>query len=186
MTAPTTEAHTPKKITLQLLREFTGTLFVRNETLNTITHNTLDKSQPPFILGAKGSDDSVQVLPKWVAEAPGFQRVWLRKLVTISDDPEMENEIVFQAEKRTLAQAASVNQTQAVIEQPSSARTMVEAQCLISGERVFMTEKDVKEQKPPLAERFQSRAHEFVPTEVSDGANGGKLVWSHPSGPITE
>lgn len=184
MTAPA--KHEPKKITLQLLREFTGTLFVRNETPNTITHNTLDKSQPPFILGAKGSDDSVQVLPKWVAEAPGFQRVWLRKLVTISDDPEMENEIVFQAEKRTLAQAASVNQTQAVIQESASARSMVEEKCLISGERIFMTEADVKNQIPPLAERFKHRAHEFVPTEVPDGTNGGKLVWSHPSGPVEE
>lgn len=171
-----------RTLKLKDLREMDETLFVRNEGPTALTCNSLDKSRPPFILGPKGSDDSVQVLPKAVANEPGFQRAWMRGIVTISDDANLENELILQAEQRVVNQAQAVAGLGATIEQPASARTMVPGKCLVSGETVFQTEKEVKEQVPPLAERFKDQTSEWIPTEtMKDGQV--VMVWTNPQRP---
>ena len=170
-----TDTATPRKITMGDLRNSDATFYVRNDSPKTLTCN--EGKDIRFILGPKGADDSVQILPPAVALQPGFQRAWLRGDVTISDDPEMQNEILFQAERRSLADIARANEVQAVVEPSSASKSMVERLCLVSGERVFLTEQEVKDLVPPLAERFKDQAHLWIPTEVPGKDGEIETVW---------
>ncbi len=88
VTAPTTQ-----RKSLRELRESTGTLFAKNNTRKRITCNT---EQVSFELDPQGMDNYIQIVPKECLNVPGFQRLWMRGAVSISDDEEMENEIILQ------------------------------------------------------------------------------------------
>ena len=83
---------TQDRKSLRELRESTGTLFAKNNTATKITCNTEEVS---FELEPAGYDDSIRIVPKECLNVPGFQRLWMRRAVTISDDEEMENEITL-------------------------------------------------------------------------------------------
>lgn len=87
MTTPTAQ-----RKSLRELRESTGTLFAKNNTLKKITCNTETTS---FELDPKGGDNSITIVPKECLNVPGFQRLWMRGSISISDDEEMENEITL-------------------------------------------------------------------------------------------
>jgi hypothetical protein len=89
-----TEVTTPtaQRKSLRELRESTGTLFAKNNTLKKITCNTDTTS---FELDAKGGDNSITIVPKECLNVPGFQRLWMRGAISISDDEAMENEITL-------------------------------------------------------------------------------------------
>lgn len=167
---------TAPTLTLADLRDFEGTLYVENLTANHVTCNDL-ATKRTFALGPAGRDDAIQVLPKEVAETAGFQRLWLRGAVAISADPSMQEKLLLSAEARVRARADEQAKLQAVMEPAPALRNLVERRCLISGERVFQTEQEVKDLVPPLAERYKDRAHEFVPTEVMENGEV-KLVWN--------
>ena len=44
-----------------------------------------------------GYDDSIRIVPKECLNVPGFQRLWMRNAVSISDDEKMENEIKYRS-----------------------------------------------------------------------------------------
>ncbi|AON96879.1 hypothetical protein BI081_gp228 [Mycobacterium phage Tonenili] len=87
MTTPTAQ-----RKSLRELRESTGTLFAKNNTRNKITCNT-DKIR--FELEPAGTDDSIRIVPKECLNEPGFQRLWMRGRISISDDEAMENEVIL-------------------------------------------------------------------------------------------
>lgn len=87
MTTPTAQ-----RKSLRELRESTGTLFAKNNTNKKITCNT---DQTSFELDPKGTENSVQIVPKECLNVPGFQRLWMRGSVSVSDDEAMENEITL-------------------------------------------------------------------------------------------
>lgn len=87
MTAPTTQ-----RKSLRELRESTGTLFAKNNTKKRITCNS---EQTSFELEPQGMDNSIMIVPKECLNVPGFQRLWMRGAVSISDDEAMENEITL-------------------------------------------------------------------------------------------
>lgn len=87
MTTPTAQ-----RKSLRELRESTGTLFAKNNTYKKITCNT---EQVSFELDPKGTQNSIQIIPKECLNVPGFQRLWMRGSVSISDDEAMENEITL-------------------------------------------------------------------------------------------
>ena len=88
MTAPTAQ-----RKSLRELRESTGTLFAKNNTNKRITCNT---EQVSFELDPVGGLNFIQIVPKECLNVPGFQRLWMRGAVSISDDEAMENEIILQ------------------------------------------------------------------------------------------
>src|ERR1700712_1093180 len=90
-TSVTTPVQAQRK-SLRALRESTGTLFAKNNTPHKITCNSDTIS---FELEPAGFDDSIRIVPKEALNQPGFQRLWMKKHVTISDDEEMENEITL-------------------------------------------------------------------------------------------
>lgn len=83
MTAPADQ-----RKSLRTLRESTGTLFARNNTRNKITCNG-DKVSFELDPG------EIAVMPKEALNVPGFQRLWARNAVTVSDDESLEDELIF-------------------------------------------------------------------------------------------
>lgn len=179
---------------LRQLRESTGTLFAQNTTPHKITCNAENLS---FELEPAGFDDSIRIVPKEALSQPGFQRLWMRGAVKISDDEEMENEITLlmggQVQQIIKAQvqdedgtwrevAAEIQQPQgknslavAVDNDPTS-RTYGQAitsRCLIGGETVFQPEQDIIDGVPPLCPEHQSESHTIVSTPQADGS------WTH-------
>lgn len=189
MTTPTAE-----RKSLRQLRESTGTLFAKNNTPHKITCNT-DKIS--FELEPAGYDDSIRIVPKECLNVPGFQRLWMRKAITVSDDEDMENEITLlmggQVEKIVKAQVQAEDGTwsevtptigpiqgkdsfSVAVDTDETSRTYGQAlttRCILGGEQIFQTQKDIDEGAPPLCDIHKADSHKVVSTPQSDGS------WTH-------
>jgi hypothetical protein len=84
---PRFQNYSPRDIT----RDFEGTLYVRNETHTFVSFD--DGNGNILKLGQVGSTESIAELPKNVARHPGFQRFWRQGKVTVSDNPEMDEQL---------------------------------------------------------------------------------------------
>lgn len=69
-----------------------ATLYVQNMTGSVISHEG-DQPNERLVLTPKGSIDSLQILPRTVAMAPGFQRLWRLGKVVVSTDPDLNGEV---------------------------------------------------------------------------------------------
>lgn len=189
MTTPTAQ-----RKSLRQLRESAGTLFAKNNTPHKITCNT-DKVS--FELEPAGFDDSIMIVPKECLNVPGFQRLWMKKHVTISDDEDMENEITLlmggqvekvikaqvQAEDGTWSEVAAEvllpqgkNSLSVKTDQDPNSRTYgqtLQPRCIIGGEAIFQTEQDIADGVPPLCPEHESERHTIVSTPQADGS------WNH-------
>lgn len=87
MTTPTTQ-----RKSLRELRESTGTLWAKNNTNKRITCNTEKVS---FELDPAGGVQDRMIVEKECLSVPGFQRLWMRGSVSITDDDDIENEIIL-------------------------------------------------------------------------------------------
>ena len=190
MTTPTQEA----RKSLRELRESTGTLFAKNNTATKITCNTDTVS---FELEPKGYDDSIRIVPKECLNVPGFQRLWMRNAVSISDDDKMENEITLLMGGQVAyvpkvvtvgPDNKAVEVTAEMTEDPHN-QDMVfkesgdptgrdyslqsEYKCLVSGQTVYMTQKQIDDGEPPLHPDHASERSRIVSTPKPDG------TWTH-------
>ena len=196
MTTPTQE-----RKSLRELRESTGTLFAKNNTATKITCNT---DQVSFELEPAGYDDSIRIVPKECLNVPGFQRLWMRNAVTVSDDERMENEI-------TLLMGGQVAYTPKVVtvgednepveveveftEDPGKNDIVMresgdptgrdyaiqtEQKCIVSGQPVYMTEKQIEAGEPPLHPDYASERGRIVSTPQPDGTWTHQLVTIEP------
>lgn len=197
MTTPTAQ-----RKSLRQLRESTGTLFAKNNTPHKITCNT---DTVTFELEPKGFDDSIRIVPKECLNVPGFQRLWMKKHVTISDDEDMENEITllmggqteqtikpvqYQDEKgqwheveAQMLQAQGKNSLSVAVDDDPDSRTYGQAitsRCIIGGEQIFQRESDIAEGAPPLCPEHQNESHRVVSTPQADGS------WTHQLSVIEE
>lgn len=190
MTTSTQEA----RKSLRELRESTGTLFAKNNTATKITCNTDTVS---FELEPAGYDDSIRIVPKECLNVPGFQRLWMRNAVSISDDDKMENEITllmggqvaYTPKVYTVDdKGESVEVEPEFTENPASRDIVMketgdptgrdysiqtEQKCLISGQPVYMTQKQIDEGEPPLHPDYASERGRIVSTPSPDG------TWTH-------
>lgn len=201
MTTPTQEA----RKSLRELRESTGTLFAKNNTQTTITCNTNTIS---FQLEPKGYDDSIRIIPKECLDIPGFQRLWMRNAVSISDDEAMENEIillmggqvaytpkVFTVDDKGESVEVEVEMTEDpgkndIIMKESGDPTardyaiQTEQKCIVSGQAVYMTQKQLDAGEPPLHPDYASERSRIVSTPSADG------TWTHQlvtiAAPVTD
>lgn len=190
MTTSTQEA----RKSLRELRESTGTLFAKNNTGTKITCNTDTVS---FELEPAGYDDSIRIVPKECLNVPGFQRLWMRRAVSVSDDQEMENEITLLMG----GQVAYVPKVYTVDKDGKSVEVEVEVtddpgkrditftesgdptgrnyaiqtehRCLIGGEPVYLAQKFLDEGEPPLCGDHAGEKGRIVSTPQPDG------TWSH-------
>lgn len=166
-----------RTLTLRDLRTTDKTLFVRNNTDSIITCSVGDLD---FMLQPKGKPDSVSELPKAVANAPGFRKLWLKRQVIVTDDESLEDEITLLVLSEQEMEAKRHAELTEMTEPSSSGRDLVEKKCLISGETVWQTVADANSGVPPLADRFTDQAHLFVPTQVH-GPNGVEFTFSKVS-----
>ncbi len=190
MTTSTQEA----RKSLRELRESTGTLFAKNNTSTKITCNTDTVS---FELEPAGYDDSIRIVPKECLNVPGFQRLWMRKAITVSDDQAMESEItllmggqVAVAPKvYTTDDKGNAVEVEVQITDDPGKRDIVFTEsgdptgrdysiqtpqrCVISGQAIYMTQKQIDEGEPPLHPDYIAERSRVVSTPHPDG------TWTH-------
>lgn len=189
MTTPTQE-----RKSLRELRESTGTLFAKNNTATKITCNTDTVS---FELEPKGYDDSIRIVPKECLNVPGFQRLWMRNAVSISDDERMENEITllmggqvaFAPKVYTVDDKGEALEVEPQFTEDPANRDIVfkesgdptgrdyriqtENRCVVGGESVMLTQKQIDDGEPPLCETHVGERSRVVSTPLPDG------TWTH-------
>jgi hypothetical protein len=168
-----------KEKTLRELRELTGTLYVSNNTMNKITcHETVGDQKVDFELEPQGNDDSIRILPKAALEVPGFQRLWLTKAVTVSDDPDMEQQITLLMAGRAGVTDSRLSELVGMVEVTSTDKDLVQMKCLETGEIVFQNRAQVKEGVPPLVARFAEEAPKWKATPATNEAGATVFTWS--------
>lgn len=159
---------------LQEIRESDKVWFVKN---NTKSHISSSFSEPPLSLGPAGKGGDVSILPKAVVDEPGFQHMWRAGKITVTDDPSVEEEMVesmaLAKERRKVEYSKLVGGAE--VEEPSSNKDLIEKKCLVTGERVYQTQVEVKNMVPPLSPIYKDRAHEFV-ANVSQDEKGNEVV----------
>lgn len=158
--------------TLEELRSYTGTLYVRNLTLSTITCNTKDLQ---FELGAKDGPDSVAMMPKECLDVTGWVRLWQRGDIIIS--PDLEDEVMEADNRARLEQSARLAEINGQMEESETSKDLIEQTCLISGEKVWMNQAEIDDLVPPLAPRYKGQAHEFVASQVQQADGTVKTVF---------
>jgi hypothetical protein len=176
----TTEDTSTKAMTLPKLREYDGQLFVQNNTPNYITfREKIGDKSVDFELEPAGEPDSITFLPKLALDMRGLQKLWRKGSITISTDPEMENQIM-------LANAAAVGVSEARMREIMGKQTENEAnkdleekKCLTCGVqdpttkvitrgRVLQPRRQVKEGIPPLCTEHQGDKNKYVPRLVQE------------------
>lgn len=201
MTTPT-----QARKSLRELRESTGTLFAKNNTATKITCNTETVS---FELEPAGYDDSIRIVPKECLNVPGFQRLWMRNAVSISDDERMESEITllmggqvaFTPKVFTVDETGAQIEVEASLTENPASRDFVmresgdpagrdyaiqtEQKCIISGQPVYMTQKQIDDGEPPLHPDYASERGRIVSTPSHDGTWTHQLVNIEPVTPAT-
>ena len=186
---------TQERKSLRELRESTGTLFAKNNTGTKITCHT---DAVAFELEPAGYDDSIRIVPKECLSVPGFQRLWMRRAISISDDEAMENEITLlmggqvataipkvitvgednkavEVEAQMTENPASRDLVFSESGDPSGRDYTVQApfRCLIGGEPVYFTQKLIDDGEPPLCADHAGEKGRVVSTPQPDG------TWSH-------
>jgi hypothetical protein len=194
-------ASTQERKSLRELRESTGTLFAKNNTGTKITCNT---ETVTFELEPAGYDDSIRIVPKECLNVPGFQRLWMRRAVTISDDEAMENEITllmggqvaFVPKVYTVDKDGKAAEVEVQVTDDPGKRDLVftesgdptgrdyaiqtENRCIISGQPVYMTQRQIDEGEPPLHPDYASERSRIVSTPQPDGTWTHQLVQIEP------
>ncbi len=192
---------TQERKSLRELRESTGTLFAKNNTGTKITCNTENVT---FELEPAGYDDSIRIVPKECLNVPGFQRLWMRRAVTISDDEAMENEITllmggqvaFVPKVYTVDKDGKGVEVEVEVTDDPGKRDIVftesgdptgrdysiqtENRCVISGQSVYMTQRQIDEGEPPLHPDYASERSRIVSTPQPDGTWTHQLVQIEP------
>lgn len=181
-----------KQMTLPELRKYDGQLFIQNNTGNKITfHERMGDKVVDFELDPAGEPDSLGFLPKLALDMRGLQKLWMKGAITISSDPEMEDEIML-----LNAQAVGVSEQRMKTllgqQTESNANSQIEEKmCLVKGcafrnqqtnvierGRVIQSRRQVKDGIPPLCPQHQDQASFFVPRLVQDK---GEQHWEFDS-----
>ena len=157
------------------IRTSEDTYFIKNNTRNRVSCSTPTQA---ISLGPAGRGEDVAILPKDLLDQPGFQRMWASGKITITDDPSIEEEMIESAGASELRKQKREAELSAMIEEPASNRDLLEKKCLISGQRVYQTQADIKNMVPPLAPEYKNRAHEFVASLSPDGKGGETVTFS--------
>ena len=190
MTTPTAQ-----RKSLRELRESTGTLFAKNNTSKKITCNT-DKLR--FELEPAGYDDSIRIVPKEALNEPGFQRLWMKKAITISDDEALENEITllmggqvaYQPKVYSVDNEGKPLEVVPEVTESAQSRDIVFKEvgdptqtrgyaiqsanaCLFCSAPVMIAQKFLDDGEPPLCQDHTDRKGEVASTPQPDG------TWIH-------
>lgn len=148
---------TTEQMSLSDMRKFEGTLFIRNNTNCTVTFN---EQKEQFILGHKGSDSAIQVMPRRLLDMPGFQRMLMRGKVTVS--PDLEEEATAGVMRATAEADRNLTAMHEAMQESPQNRDLVERECLVCHDRTFLTEIDVRDHVAPLCSQHKELEREFA------------------------
>lgn len=176
-------------MTLPQLRGFDGQLFIKNNTAMKVTfHENFGDKRIDFELDPAGEPDSIAFLPKLALDMRGLQKLWMRKSISISTDPEMENEIMLLNAAQVGASEQRMREIMGSQTENESYLDLEEKACLSCGQRspegvisrgrVLQSRRQVKEGLPPLCPEHAHEAHMFVPRLV---AEKGEEHWEFDS-----
>lgn len=186
MTAPET---IKKTMTLPELRKFDGQLFIMNNTPFKVTfHESMGDKRVDFELDPAGEPDSIAFLPKLALDMRGLQKLWMRGSVSISADPDMEDQIMLMNAAAVGASDDRMRTMLGLQTDNDNTRDMTESLCLVCGRRsregvieqgrVLQSARQVKEGIPPLCSAHQGQSSLFVPRLVQDK---GEQHWEFDS-----
>jgi len=182
----TTASPEVQRKSLRDLRKSDATLFCKNNTGTIITCNTKDLrfEIEPF---------EITILPKECLDLPRMQKLWMRKAVTISDDEEMENNMILHMGgivEMTGPRPVQVMRDDGTwtletpkLEEISERRDIVmkldekgqpiTPKCIIGGEPIFQTKQQLDDGQPPLCPLHENETHKIVSIQNQDGS------WTH-------
>jgi hypothetical protein len=171
-----------KTWTLPKLRSFDGQLFIQNNTPNYITfRDKIGEKSVDFELEPAGEPDSITFLPKLALDMRGLQKLWMKGSVTISTDPEMEDQIMLANAQAVGVSEARMREIMGKQTENENNKDLEEKKCLecgledkvtgvITRGRVLQPLRQIKEGIPPLCPEHQGLKSKFVPRLVQ--ANG--------------
>jgi hypothetical protein len=178
-----THATEKKTWTLPKLREFDGQLFVQNNTPAYITfREKIGDKSVDFELEPAGEPDSITFLPKLALDMRGLQKLWMKGSITISTDPEMEDQIMLANAQAVGVSEARMREIMGKQTENENNKDLEEKKCLecgvadrttgvITRGRVLQPRRQVKDGVPPLCPEHQGLKNNFVPRLVQ-AANG--------------
>ena len=154
-----------------LVKEGTS-LFIRNNTKATVTIND-DNGR--MEVGHKGSSSSVMPLPAAKLNLPGLQRMIRKGLVDVGPFEDFQDS--WEESEQVAEEATDISDFQVTVESDISKKDLVEKECLITGKKVFQTQEEVKNDKPPLHESVSHLEREFVVRHVENPDSGHTVTW---------
>lgn len=184
------EVKSRNTMTLQQLRKYDGTLYVKhNDPKRQFScHQRIGEARVDFDLGPAGHPECIGIIPKLALEIRGVQRAWKRGLITISTDEAMEHEIDLMMNRHAEMQEAQLDQLTAVLQPSNSEKDIVTKPCLacghyahdetgaqtlgIVGGQVFQRYSDYMSGTPPLCAAHEHMSQMYVGTLVTDPATG--------------
>ena len=181
-------AKTANPKTLTELRNFEGTLYVRNNSpyIQYNIRTEVGQQKIDIELSPAGKPDSIAVLPQAALELRGFQRAWMRGTVTVSADPEIEDEITLLMNQHVKASDEKLAGFMSSVDSSNVVRELIESPCLqcgrvnregvIEGGRVVQSAADTKTGTPPLCEIHNNMGHMFVPEQKIN--DKGETEWT--------
>jgi len=172
-------ASATKEMTLPELRKFEGQLFISNNTPTKMTfHEKLGDKSVDFELDPAGEPDSIAFLPKLALDMRGLQKLWMRGAVSISTDPDMENQIMLMNAQAVGASEQRMRELMGLQTESAASKDMLEKLCLVCGRknregvieqgRVLQSRRQDKDGTPPLCPVHSDQQHKFVPRLVSE------------------
>lgn len=183
MTETSTEdIDTAKPMTLPKLRQYDGQLFIQNNTPNYITfRDKIGDKSVDFELEPAGEPDSITFLPKLALDMRGLQKLWMKGSITISTDPEMENQIMLANAQAVGVSEARMREMMGKQTENENNKDLEEKKCLTCGiqdkttgvitrGRVLQPRRQVKDGIPPLCDEHQSDKNKYVPRLVQNSA----------------
>jgi hypothetical protein len=183
----TLEEPKKKNWTLPELRKYEDQLFIQNLTPMKITfHEKMGDKSVDFELDPAGEPDSIAFLPKLALDMRGLQKLWMRGSVTISTDPEMEQQIMLMNAQAVGASDARMQEMLGIQTPNANIKDLLEKSCLVCGRRnpqsgvieqgrVMHTRRQDKDGVPPLCGAHVGQENNWVPRLVPD--DKGETHW---------
>lgn len=182
MSTPTDDDTVAEKKTMTLpeLRKFDGQLFIQNLTPMKITfHEKMGDKSVDFELDPAGEPDAIAFLPRLALDMRGLQKLWMKGSVTISTDPEMEEQIMLLNAQAVGASEQRMREIMGLQTENANHRDISESLCLVCGRRnpqtgviergrVMQSRRQVKDGTPPLCPEHLDQSSFYVPRLVSE------------------
>jgi hypothetical protein len=155
---------------LRELRKSEDLLYVRNNTHTLITCNRNVRDSSPFHIEPAGQSGSIQILPKEVLDLPRFQKLWMKRAVTVSNDERMETAIQLLMSGELHLTQERHDEIMGMIDESSTSRALKEMRCLSCDGRIFMPIGDVESGAIPLCDMHVSEAPNYSVVPQADGS----------------